>query len=86
MTKSLSTDVITIRVSSAIARRLTVEARRQRRSRSAVARAILAEGLGEESEDAVAEARRQSLLVRRRSSERETVQFIADTADLKGWE
>jgi len=81
-----SSDVITIRVSRALSRRLEREARRQRRTRSAVARAILAEGLGEESEDPLAEARRQSLLVRRRASEREAIRFIVDFADLKGWE
>lgn len=81
-----STDVITIRVSRDISRRLATEARRQRRTRSAVARAILAEGLGEKPEDPFAEARRQSLLVRRRASEREVIRFIADFADLEGWE
>jgi predicted transcriptional regulator len=81
-----SSDVITIRVSRALSRRLEREARRQRRTRSAVARAILAEGLGEEPEDPLAEARRQSLLVRRRASEREAIRFIVDFADLKGWE
>jgi hypothetical protein len=37
-------------------------------------------------EDPLAEARCQSLLVRRRSSEREAIQFITAVADLKGWE
>jgi len=81
-----STAVITIRVPQAVSRRLTSAARRQRRSRSAVARAILTEGLGGESEDPLAEARRQSLLVRRRASEREAIRFITDFADLKGWQ
>jgi hypothetical protein len=81
-----SIDVITIRVSRDIARRLASEARRQRRTRSALARAILAEGLGDKPADPLAEARRQSLLVRRRASEREVIRFVADFADLKGWE
>jgi len=81
-----STDVLTIRVPRDISQRLAREARRQRRTRSAVARAILAEGLGEEPKDPLAEARRQSLLVRRRVSEREAIRFVADFADLKGWE
>jgi hypothetical protein len=34
----------------------------------------------------IAETRRQSLLVRRRSSEREAIRFITAVADLKGWE
>ena len=80
-----ATDVLTIRVPRDIARRLTAEARRQRRTRSAVARAILAEWLGEVPVDPLAEARRQSLLVRRRASEQEAIRFIADFADLKGW-
>ena len=86
MSKPDPTEVLTIRVSRDVSRRLTQEARRQRRPRSAVARAILAEGLGGDHEDPLAEARRQSLLVRRRSSEREAIQFITDVADLKGWE
>ncbi|HET9362392.1 MAG TPA: hypothetical protein VFO58_21720 [Vicinamibacterales bacterium] len=49
-----------------------------------MARAILAEGLGEESP--LAEARRQSLLVRRRASESEAIRFIVEFADPKGWE
>lgn len=81
-----STEVLTIRVSREVSRRLSQEARRLRRPRSVVARAILAEGLGEESQDPLAEARRQSLLVRRRASESEAIRFIADFADLKGWE
>jgi len=81
-----STEVITIRVSREVSRRLAQEARRQRRPRSAVARAILAEGLGGEPQDPLAEARRQSLLVRRRASESDVIRFIADFADLKGWE
>jgi predicted transcriptional regulator len=86
MSKPDPTEVLTIRVSRDVSRRLTQEARRQRRPRSAVARAILAEGLGEGPGDSLAEARRQSLLVRRRASEREAIQFITDVADLKGWE
>ena len=72
-------------MSREMSRRLAHEARRQRRTRSAVARAILAEGLGDEPQDPLAEARRQSLLVRRRASESEAIRFIADFADLKGW-
>jgi predicted transcriptional regulator len=86
MAKPDPTEVLTIRVSRDVSRRLTQEARRQRRPRSAVARAILAEGLGGDAEDPLVEARRQSLLVRRRASEREAIQFITDVADLKGWE
>jgi hypothetical protein len=78
------TDVISFRVPREISRRLDREARRQRRTRSAVARAILAEGLGRQPDETLAEARRQSRLVRRRASEREAIRFIADFADLRG--
>ena len=81
-----ATEVLTIRVSRALARRLNAEARLQRRTRSAVARAALAKGLGQPSADPLAEARRQSLLVRRKASEREALRFVTDAADLKGWE
>jgi predicted DNA-binding protein len=81
-----ATNVVTIRVPREIARRLTREARRQRRTRSEVARDILAAGLGELPDDPLAEARRQSLLVRDRDSEREAIRFITETADLRGWE
>jgi hypothetical protein len=81
-----TSDVVTIRVPREVARRLAREARRQRRTRSEVARDILAAGLGESIDDPLAEARRQSLLVRDRDSEREAIRFITDTADLRGWE
>jgi predicted transcriptional regulator len=80
------TDVVTIRLPRALTARLVREARRQRRTRSEVARDILAAGLGEPAEDPIAEARRQSLLVRRRESEREAIRFVVDSADLRGWE
>lgn len=81
-----ATEVLTIRVSRELAQRLAAEARRQRRTRSAVARAALAQGLGQPGDDLAAEARRQSLLVRRRTSEREAIRFAVGAADLKGWE
>jgi predicted transcriptional regulator len=81
-----ATEIVTIRVSRELARRLNAEARRQRRTRSDVARAALAQGLGQPDVDPLAEARRQSLLVRNKASEREALRFVTDTADLKGWE
>lgn len=81
-----ATEILTIRVSPALARRLAAEARRQRRTRSAVARTALAQGLGQPVADPLAEARRQSLLVRRRASEQDVLRFVTDAADLKGWE
>jgi hypothetical protein len=86
MAESDGSDVLTIRVPRDLSRKLTREARRRRQSRSAVARAILVEGLsGRTSEDPDVEARRQSLLVREHESEYEVLRFIADAADLKGW-
>jgi hypothetical protein len=78
--------VLTIRVPAALDRRLTREARRRRQTRSEVARAILQERFGAEGEpDAAAEARRQSLLVSRRRSEREALAFISRAVDVRGW-
>lgn len=79
-------EVLTLRVPRQLARRLAREARRQRRPRGAVARDILAAFLEGEPHDPAAEARRQSLLVRERESEREALQFVVDAADLKGWQ
>lgn len=79
--------VLTIRVPAALDRQLAREARRRRKTRSQVARAILEAGLGPQAAaDPAAEARRQSLLVRRRRSEHETLKFIVETADLHGWD
>lgn len=80
-----ATEVLTIRVSRELAQRLATEARRQRRTRSAVTRAALAQGLGQAGDDPAAEARRQSLLVSRRASERQAIRFVVGAADLKGW-
>ena len=56
-------------------------------TRSAIAREILQSILtASPAVDPLAEARRQSLLARDRASERETLQFVLDTADLTGWE
>ena len=78
--------VLTLRVPRDVARRLAREARRQRRTRSAVARDILTLGLSDvTTDDRASEARRQSRLVSRRDSERDTLRFIIDAADLRGW-
>ena len=77
--------VLTLRVPRDVARRLAREARRQRRTRSEVARDILAAGLGEPAPAPMAEARRQSLMVSERESERDALRFVIDSADLRGW-
>jgi hypothetical protein len=61
-------------------------ARRRRKTKSEVAREILASGLGAEGGNLIAQdARRQSLLVSGRRSESETLDFIEQTADTQGW-
>jgi predicted transcriptional regulator len=79
--------VLTIRIDADLARSLTREARRRRKTKSEVAREILAAGLGGEGGelDLTQEARRQSLLVSRRRSERDTLEFIEETADTQEW-
>lgn len=78
--------VLTIRVSSAVSRRLAREARRRRRTRSEVARTILEAALvGGQHEDPQVEARRQSLLVSRRKSERDTLAFLENATNPEGW-
>ena len=51
-------------------------------------RELLAAGLGEVrgAPELVEEARRQSLLVSRRASERDALDFIEHAADTRGWE
>ena len=85
---SRTSDVLTIRVPVALGRRLAREANRRRRTRSEVARELLESALeGRTAEqDRKVEARRQSLLVRDRESERDTLEWILDAADFRGWE
>lgn len=77
--------VVTLRVPMALSRRLEREARRRRLSRNQMAREILEDALHDKPFDLNEDARRQSLLVSRRRSERETLRFILDAADAAGW-
>lgn len=80
--------VVTLRVPAALDRRLASEARRQRRTKSDLAREALSTAFGESTgadEDPTREARRQSLLVSSRKSEREALGFVASVADRRGW-
>jgi hypothetical protein len=80
--------LLTVRIDATVARTLAREARKRGTTRSEVARSILAAGLGIEDKSAtraVDEARRQSLRVSRRRSERETLEFIEHAADTWGW-
>ena len=75
------------RASGAVVRALGRMARQRRQSRSELIRAILEDALRIESrdDDPVREARRQSLLVSRRDSERETLDFIEQVTDTRDW-
>jgi predicted DNA-binding protein len=84
VTKS-PTSVLTIRVPQSLERRLAAEARRQRRTRSEAARAILEEALGATVDDPVATARRQSLRASRQDADADTLAFIEAVADDRGW-
>jgi predicted transcriptional regulator len=78
--------MLTIRIDPALTRSLSREARRRHKSKSEVAREILAAGLGAEGGNLIAEeARRQSLLVSGLHSESEILDFIDQTADTQGW-
>jgi len=78
--------VVTLRVSRDLDRAIAREARRRRRTRSALLREILERALGGGAgTDPAAEARRQSLLVSRRASEREALEFVERVADRREW-
>ena len=77
--------VLTLRLTADVARRLGREARRSRRSRSEVARAILEAHLAGPVADPLAEARRQSLLASAQDADRETLDFIEHAGDSRGW-
>ena len=79
--------VLTLRVPPALDRQIERQARRRRSTKSAVLREALQEafGEGEPSEDPAREARRQSLLVSGRKSEREALGFNESLVDQKGW-
>ena len=78
--------VLTLRVPRDTERRLSREARRQRRTRSEVARTILVAGLADpHAPDPRAEARRQSALATVGGADDDLVRFITAVADLRGW-
>lgn len=87
MSKAEKSTVLTLRVPPDLDRRIERQARRRRSTKSAVLREALqiAFGEGEPAEDPAREARRQSLLVSGRDSERDALEFIQDGADEQGW-
>jgi hypothetical protein len=80
--------ILTVRIPPALERSLERAARRRRTSKSELARELLAAGLAAETPraDFAAEARRQSLLVSRRRSERDALDLVQEVADTRGWE
>jgi metal-responsive CopG/Arc/MetJ family transcriptional regulator len=85
--KNVRSSLLTLRIDSRMANSLSREARRRRATRSEVVRSILESALQKEhAADPIAEeARRQSLLVRKHRSEKETVEFVDAAADLWDW-
>lgn len=80
--------VLTVRMGAELDRSLAREARRRRKTKSELVREILTAELGGDRDllGRQEEARRQSLLVSRRRSEREALDFIEQNADTRGWE
>jgi predicted GNAT superfamily acetyltransferase len=87
MAKPQRSAVLTLRVPAELGRRIERAARQKRRTRSAVLREALEGAFGEGAPpvDPAREARRQSLLVSGRKSEREALDFIEQIADDEGW-
>ena len=79
--------VLTLRVPPDLDRRITHQARRQRRTKSAVLRDALEQAFAGvlPPDDPAREARRQSLLVSGRASERDALAFVEHAADHRGW-
>ncbi len=85
MARTRST-VVTIRVPVDLDRRIAREARRRGRPKSSLVRDALQSAFGNAPvDDPEREARRQSLLVSSRESEREALDFIEASADDQGW-
>jgi len=87
MAKPERSAVLTLRVPPDLDRRIAREARRRRQTKSAVLREAIegAFGGGLAGDDPAREARRQSLLVSGRASEREAIEFVRHAADERGW-
>lgn len=87
MPRGEGSTVLTLRVPAAIDRRIQSEARRTRRTKSAVMREALQHAFGDAPtpDDPAREARRQSLLVSGRASERDAIAFVEHAGDPRGW-
>ncbi len=87
MPRGRASTVMTLRVPREVERRVKQEARRRKRSKSAVLREVIEAAFAGAAgaDDPAAEARRQSLLVSGRPSEKEALRFIEGAADVEGW-
>ena len=87
MSRPQRSAVLTLRVPLDLERRIEREARRKRRTKSAVLREALQQAFsgGVPPDDPAREARRQSLLVSGRASEQEALEFIDRAADDESW-
>lgn len=79
--------MLTLRVPRELDRLIEREARRRQRTKSAVLREVIEGAFAGSAppNDPATEARRQSLLVSRRASEKDTLRFIEGAADVRGW-
>jgi hypothetical protein len=84
----MASSVLTIRIGTDLGRSLEREARRRRTTKSELVREILVAGLGGAggANDLAEEARRQSILVSDRQSERDALDFLERAADTRGLE
>jgi hypothetical protein len=84
----MASSVLTIRIGDDLGRSLEREARRRRTTKSELVREILVAGLGGAggANDLAEEARRQSILVSDRQSERDALDFLERAADTRGLE
>jgi len=82
-----ASQIVTLRVPASLGRSIEREARRRRRTKSDLVRGILATAFAEAASgrDPAQEARRQSLLVTARASEKDALAFIEAAADRRGW-
>lgn len=87
MPGSGNTTVLTVRVPVDLDRRIARAARRRRSTKSALLREAIATAFGDapEADDPAREARRQSLLVSGRASERDVLDFVDHVADDERW-
>jgi hypothetical protein len=87
MARKTASSMLTVRIDPRMARSLAREARKRRTTRSEVAREILANALdhGPNEDRITSEAKRQSILVSRRRSEKESLEFITAAADERNW-